>query len=125
VVYGAPELERPPVLEHGTTRVSRWLRVYRTRIALWIAVAEGVFLVFGVIPRLPALAVAIGLIALHFVAGRRLPWPAARQLSWIAAASQAFVALIPLLLILLSTLALIALGLVAIVALVLLFGDRP
>ncbi len=112
------------MLEHGTTRTSRWLREYRTRIALWIAVVEGVFVVFGLVPRLPALAVAVALIALHFTVGRRLRPPALRQLSWIAAASQAFVALIPLLLILLGTLALIAVGLIAVVALVLLFGDR-
>ncbi|MFN2471567.1 MAG: hypothetical protein ABR583_11395 [Gaiellaceae bacterium] len=124
MAFRTSELERRPVLEHGTTRASRWFREYRVRVALWIALAEGLLILFGPIPRLPALVVAVGLIALYFALGRRLRWQVGRQASWIAAASQAFVALVPLLLIVVSTLALIALGLVAVAALVLLFGDR-
>jgi len=39
-----PELERRPVLEHGTSPTGRWLRVHRTRIAIWIAVVEGLLI---------------------------------------------------------------------------------
>ncbi len=124
MVFGTPELERRPILEHGTSRTGRWLRDRRVRIALWIALVEAILVVFGVIPRLPALVVAVGLIGVYFAAGRRLPSYTARQASWIAAASQAFVALVPVLLIVVGTLALIAVGLIAVVALVVLFGDR-
>ncbi len=124
MVHGAPELERRPTLEHGTTRSSRWLRENRVKIALWIAVVEGILVLVGVVPRLAALAVALLVIAGYFALGRGLAMPAARQTAWIAAASQAFVALVPVLAIILGTLALIAVGLIAVVALVLLFGDR-
>jgi hypothetical protein len=124
VVDGMPELERGPTLEHGTTRLSRRLREYRVRAALWIAVVEGVLVLVGAVPRLPALALALLVIVAYFSFARRLAHPAARQVAWIAAASQAFVALVPVLAIIVGTLALIAVGLIAVVAIVLLFGDR-
>ncbi len=124
MVFGTPELERRPILEHGSSRTGRWLRERRVRLALWAAVVEGVLIVFGVIPRVPAILVAVGLIALYLTVGRRLASYTGRQASWIAAASQAFVALIPVLVIVIGTLAVIAVGLIAVVALVVLFGDR-
>ena len=113
-----------PALEHGTTRPGRWLRRYRIRIAFWIAVVEGLLLVFGTISRWGALLVAVLIIVGYFAIGSRLHAPAARDVAWIAAVSQALVALIPVLLIVVSTLALIAVGILAVVALIVLFGDR-
>jgi hypothetical protein len=113
-----------PALEHGTTRASRWLRRYRTRIAFWIAVIEGILLVFHAINRLGALLVAVLIIVGYFAITPRLRSPFARDLAWTAAVSQALVALVPILVILVGTLALIAVGVLAIVALVVLFGDR-
>ena len=124
MVFGTPELERRPILEHGSSRTGWWLREYRVRLALWIAVVEGVLVVVGVVPRLPAIIVAVGLIALYFAVGRRLASYTARQAAWVGAASQAFVALVPVLVVVVGTLALIAVGLIAAVALVFLFGDR-
>ena len=124
MVFGTPQLERRPILEHGTSRTGRWLRERRARLALAVAAVEAVLVVFGVIPRLAALVIAAGLIAIYFAVGRKLPSYTARQASWVAAASQAFVALIPVLLIVLGTIALIVVGLIAVVALVILFGDR-
>ena len=124
MVFGTPELERRPILEHGTTRTGRWLRDRRARIAVAVAAVEAVLIVFGAIPKLAALVVAAGLIGIYFAVGRKLPSYTARQASWVAAASQAFVALIPVLLIVLGTIALVAVGLIAVVALVILFGDR-
>jgi hypothetical protein len=113
-----------PALEHGTTRPGRWLRRYRIRIAFWIAVVEGLLLVFGVISRWGALLVAVLIIVGYFAIGTRVRFPVARDVAWIAAVSQALVALIPILLIVVSTLALIAVGILAVVALIVLFGDR-
>ena len=124
MVFGTPELERGPFLDHGTTRAGRWLREYRLRIAIWVAVVEGVLVLVGAIPRLAAIALALIVLAGYFTFARRLSWDVGRQAGWIAAASQAFVALIPVLAIVVGTLALIALGLIAVAALVLLFGDR-
>jgi hypothetical protein len=124
VVFGAPELERGPLLEHGTTRAGRWLRENRIRIAIWIAVAEGLLVLVGAIPKFAAIVIALLAIVSYFSFARRLTWHTGRQVVWIAAASQAIVALVPVLAIIVGTLALVAVGVIAVVALVLLFSDR-
>jgi hypothetical protein len=113
-----------PVIEHGSTRGSRWLRQSRLKIAFGIAVVEGLLLVFGEISRWGTLLLAVLIIVAYFAFGSRLRQPLARDVAWIAAVSQALVALIPILLIVVSTVALIAVGILAIVALIVLFGDR-
>jgi hypothetical protein len=113
-----------PALEHGSTRPGRWLRRYRTRIAFWIAVIEGLLLVFGAISRWGALFIAALIIIGYFALATRLRPGAARDVAWIAAVSQALVALIPILVIVVGTLALVAVGILAVVALIVLFGDR-
>lgn len=112
------------MLEHGTTTTGRWLRARRLRIALWVAVAEGVLVVFDVIPGWTALLVGIAVIGLYVAVGRRLRSDSARQISWIAALSQGFVALVPLLLFFVGVLAVLALAILAVIALVALFADR-
>jgi hypothetical protein len=113
-----------PAIEHGSTRFGRWLRRYRLRFAFWVAVIEGLLLVFGVINRWAALLVAALVIVLYFAFAARLRPGAARDVLWAAAVSQALVALIPVLVIVVGTLALIAVGILAVVALIVLFGDR-
>jgi hypothetical protein len=117
-------IEQHPVLEHGTTKTDRWLRKYRTRVAVWIAVAEAILLVFGAIDRWGALLVAALVIVGYFLLEHRLPWQSARDVLWIGAVSQALVALVPVLVILVGTLTLIAVGFLAVVALIVLFADR-
>jgi len=118
------ELRHPTVVEHGMSPSGRWLRARRLRLALWIAVLEGLLVVVHVIPKWPALIVAGVLLALYVSLGRRIQSDAVRQASWIAAASQAFMALIPILVIVIGTLTLIVVGILAVVALVVLFADR-
>jgi hypothetical protein len=113
-----------PALEHGTSRTGRWLQRYRLRAAFWIALVEGILLLFGVISRWAALLVAVLIVVGYFVIASRVRAPLARDIAWVAAVSQALVALIPILLIVVGTLALIAVGILAIVALIVLFGDR-
>jgi hypothetical protein len=124
VVYPTPELERGPVLDHGTTRTGRWLRANRIKIAIWIAVAEGLLILLGPIPKLPAIVLAIVIVGIYFWVGRRITFDSGRQAAWIAAASQALVALVPILAIVVGTLALILVGFIAVIALILLFTDR-
>jgi hypothetical protein len=112
------------VVEHGSSQRGRWLRRYRARLALWVAVAEGVLVLLGVIPTWTALIVAGGLLLFYVLVGRNLPTDTARQLSWIAAVSQLFVALLPVLVALLTIVAVIALVVLAVVALALLAVDR-
>jgi hypothetical protein len=113
-----------PVLEHGSTPSSRWLRRYRIRLAFWIALAEAILLIVGAIDKWAALLVAVLVVVGYFAIGSRLRSPAARDVAWIAAVSQAIVALVPILVILVGTLTLIAVGILAVVALVVLFGER-
>lgn len=124
MVYPTPELERGPVLDHGTTRTGRWLRANRIKIAIWIAVAEGLLILLGPVPKLPAIFLAIVIVGIYFWVGRRITFDSGRQAAWIAAASQALVALVPILAIVVGTLALILVGFIAVIALILLFTDR-
>ena len=113
-----------PVLEHRSTRLGRWLRARRVRIAFWIAAIEGLLVVVHAISWWAAVAIAALVVVGWFGLAHRLRSDAARQAWWIAAASQALVALVPILVIIVGTVALIAVGLLAVVALVLLFGSR-
>jgi hypothetical protein len=115
---------RGPALEHASTRPGRWLRERRTRIALLIAVVEGILVLVGVIPEWLALVVAAAVIVGYLAYGRRLGSDSARQTAWIAALSQSVVALVPLLLFVLTALAFIALAVIAVFALIALFADR-
>jgi hypothetical protein len=94
------------------------------RLALWIAVVEGVLVLADVIPTWTALGVAALLILFYLLVGRNLPTDSGRELSWIAAFSQLLVAILPVLVALLTMVAIIALVVIAAVALALLFLDR-
>jgi hypothetical protein len=113
-----------PALEHGSSRIGRWLRARRVRIAFWIAVAEGILVVFHAISWWAAIAVAVLVVGGWFTFAHRLRSDTARQVGWIAAVSQALVALVPVFVLIVGTLALIIVGILAVVALVLLFGSR-
>jgi hypothetical protein len=115
---------RHAALEHGTSRIGRWLRARRLRIALWIAVVEGILIVFDVISGWLALLAAAIVILFYLLVGRELRPGAVRQSSWILAASQMLVALVPVLVFVVGALALIVVGLLAVIALVALFADR-
>jgi hypothetical protein len=114
-----------PAIEAGGTRIGRWLRERRLRIALWVAAIEG--LIVALTPDLTKWTVIIiGAIVLAFyvVAGRNMSWDVARQLSWIAAASQALAVLVVIFAFVLKLVAIVAIVILAIVALVYLFSDR-
>ena len=112
------------MLEHRSSKLGRWLRARRVRIAFWIAVAEGILVVFHAISWWLAIGVAVLVVAGWFSLAHRLRSDTARQAWWIAAVSQALVALVPVLVPVVRTLALILVGLLAVLALVLLFSSR-
>jgi hypothetical protein len=112
------------VLEHRSTPGGRWLRTKRLRIALGIALAEGLLVVLDVVDRWIAVVVAAAVIGFYVLVGRALRAYTARQLSWIAAASQALVVLVPILVVVVTWLAIVALAILAVVALILLLSDR-
>jgi hypothetical protein len=113
-----------PMIEHGSSRTDRWLRVHRVRTAFWLAVAEGLLVVFHVIPWSVALVVAIALVALYFVWARERGSQTFREVAWIVALSQALLAAVPVLVAIVGAFALIVVGLIAVAAVVLLLADR-
>jgi hypothetical protein len=121
--YGS-SLGSSEIVDHGTSRTSRWLRERRVRLAFWIAVIEGLLVAFHAVSWWLAIAVAVSVVVGWFAFAQRLRSDAARQLGWIAAVSQALVALVPIFVLVVGTLALIVVGILAVVALILLFGSR-
>lgn len=113
-----------PVIEHDTTQHGRWLRSHRVRIAIWIAVVEGILVVVHVIPWWAAVIVAALAVLFYFEVGRKSGSDTIRQSSWIIAASQALVALVPILFAIIKTLALVAVAILAVLALIALFAER-
>ncbi|TML59119.1 MAG: hypothetical protein E6G09_13420 [Actinobacteria bacterium] len=113
-----------PMIEGGSTRIGRWLRERRLRLALWVAVIEG--LLVAITPDLTkwtVLVIGTILLAFYIVAGRNMRWDVARQLTWIAAASQALAILVVILAFVLELVAIVAVVIFALVALAYLFSD--
>jgi hypothetical protein len=115
---------RHPALDHGSSRTGRWLRARRLRLALWIAVAEGLLVILDVIGGWTALFVGAAVIVFYLAVGRNLRPDTLRQASWVAALSQVLVALVPVLLFFVGVLAVLALAVLAVVAVVALMADR-
>jgi hypothetical protein len=113
-----------PVINAHSSRVSRWLRERRLRLALWIAVAEGIVVAIrGDISRWTVVVIAALVLLLYVSLRDRITWDAARQVLWIVAASQLLALLVAILAFFVFAIALIAVVLFAIIALVYLFTD--
>jgi apolipoprotein N-acyltransferase len=114
-----------PMIEAGSTRTGRWLRERRVRIALWVAVVEGLIAAFSHdIGRWTILIMAVIVLAFYIVAGRQMKWDVARQLSWIAAASQVLAILVVIFAFILKLVAIVVIVGLALVALYYLFSDH-
>jgi len=117
--------DTPKMIEHGTTKSGRWLRARRTRLALWIAVAEGILVaVLHDVTRWTVIIVAVPLILLYAVWGRNAKSDTARQVTWIAGASQALAVLFVILAKFIGLAALAFVAVAAIVAIAFFFIDR-
>ena len=113
-----------PMIEGGSTRMGRWLRERRLRLALWVAVVEGLLVALTHdLTRWTVLVIAVIVLAFYIVAGRTMRWDVARQLSWIAAASQSLAILVIIVAFILGLLAIVLVALFAVVALAYLFSD--
>ncbi len=113
-----------PAIEAGSTRGGRWLHERRIRIALWVAVIEGLIAAFSHdIGRWTILIMAVIVLAFYIVAGRAFRWDVARELSWIAAASQVLAILVVIFAFILKLVAIVIIVGFALVALVYLFSD--
>ena len=106
--------------------IGRWLYQRRLKIALGIAVLEGIVVaVEKDFSRWTVIIISAPIIAFYLFAGRSLDSDAGRQLSWIAAASQAFAVLLCIVAFVIGAFVLIIAGIFAAIALILILGDRP
>jgi hypothetical protein len=108
-----------------TSRTGRWLFERRLKIALGIAVLEGILVaVEKDFSRWTVIIISAPIIAFYVFAGRALESDTGRQLSWIAAASQAFAVILCVVALVIGAFVLIIAGVFAAIALILLFGER-
>jgi hypothetical protein len=117
-------MDGPATIEHGSNGVGRRLRDSRLRIALVVALVEGILVLVGSIDWWVVLLLAVGAVALYATRGRTARREDVREASWIFAVSQVAVVLVPALALVLTALAVVLLVIVAVVALVVLLLDR-
>jgi hypothetical protein len=114
-----------PMIEAGSTRVGRWLRERRLRLALWVAVIEGIIVALTPdLSRWTVLVIGTIVLAFYVLAGRNMSWDVGRQLSWIAAASQAAALVVVVFAFIVEWLAIGLIGVLAIIALVYLLAEH-
>ena len=113
-----------PVIDAHSTRLSRWLRERRLKIALWIAAGEGLIVALAQgVSRWTVLFLAIALLVVYMFAGRNVRWDAGRQIAWIVAASQILALLVVILVFVVKIFAVILVIAFALIALGYLFLD--
>ena len=111
-------------IEGGSSRAGRWLRERRLKLALWIAVIEGIIVaVRGDISRYTVVILAALVLVIYMLVRDNIRWDAARQLVWVVAASQVLALLVVILAFIVGAVALVLVALFAIVALAYLFSD--
>ena len=97
----------------------------RFKLALGIAVAEGIIVAFAKdFSAWTVIIISVPIIAFYFFAGRTLESRSARDASWVAAAAQALAVCLCIIWLVVGSLALIGAGILAAIVLVLLLGER-
>jgi len=118
-------LEPSGPIEHGSSRLGRWLRPRRIRIALWIAVLEGIVVAISHdYSRWTIITIAIIVLGLYVVVGRRIESDTGRQIFWIAGLSQSLAVIVVIFSFIVIWISLITAGIFAAIALLFLFNDR-
>jgi uncharacterized membrane protein len=119
------EIASGRVVDHGSSRLSRWLRARRIRFALWIAVLEAVLVaIFHDVTKWTVIALAIVACAVYFGVARNSRSDSLRQLGWIFAASQVLAVIAAIVSFIVIWGVIIAIIAFAVVALVVLMTDR-
>ena len=104
----------------------RWLWANRIKVALVIAVFEGLVVAFEEdFSRITVIVIAAPIILFYVLAGRSMDSRLGNEISWVLAASQALAVVAVILAYIIGFLALLLAGAFAVVALYLLFHDRP
>jgi hypothetical protein len=111
-------------IEGGSSRAGRWLRERRLKLALWIAVFEGIVVAIrGDVSRWTVVILAALVLVIYMLVRENIRWDAARQLIWVIAASQVLALLVVILAFIVGMIALVLVALFAVVALAYLFSD--
>jgi hypothetical protein len=119
------ELGQTSTIEHDASRVGRWLRARRFRIALWIAVIEALIAWFtNDLSKWSIVLLAVIFVPIYLYWGRELRSDTIRQILWIAAASQALAVLAVIAAFIALAFVLVVAAIFAAVALVMIFADR-
>ena len=115
-----------PVVEHGSSRSSRWLRERRLRIALAIGFVESILVLSSAIGWFWVFGVAVVAFAVYLYVRRNVKNETARQIAWTAAFSQVMPLFVPLLwgLVKLAAIAILVVAGIAVVGFLLL-DRRP
>ena len=112
-------------VEPRTSGTGRWLAQRRLKIALGVAVLEGILVAIAKdFSAWTVIIVSAPIIAFYLFAGRALESDTGRQFSWIAAASQTFAVILCIVFLVIDALMLIVAGVFAVVALILILGER-
>ena len=112
------------MIDAHSTRAGRWLRERRLRLALWIAVLEGIVVAIrGDISRWTVVIIAALVLLVYMSLRERIRWDAGRQVLWIVAASQVLALLVVILAFIVKVFAIILVIGFAIIALAYLFSD--
>jgi Ca2+/Na+ antiporter len=117
-------MDRPLTIEHGSNRFGRAMRENRLKIALLVALAEGVLVLVGKIDWWVVAILAVVAVVVYVSRGREARREEVREGTWILAVSQLAVVLVPVLALVLTAFAVVLLVFFAIVALVVLLRDR-
>jgi hypothetical protein len=108
------------------TRAGRWIAERRIKLALGIAVLEGIIVAFAKdFSSWTVIVISVPIIAFYLFAGRTLKSDTGRQISWVLAASQAFAVLLAVIALTIKLWVLIIVGIFAVIALILIVGEKP
>ena len=119
------ELGQTSTIEHDASPVGRWLRARRFRIALWIAVLEGLIAWFASdFSKWSIVLLAIVFVPLYLYWGRERRSDTIRQITWIAAASQSLAVIAVIGAFIALAFVLVIAVVFAVIALALIFADR-
>ena len=123
----APEAPAPsPAASTEPPPRQSWLRENRLKVALGIAVAEGLFVALEEdFSRVTVIVIAIPVVLFWLLAGRSLDSELGREISWILAMSQALAVVAAAVAVLIPAIALVLAGIFGAVAAYLLYHDRP
>ncbi|MDX6485359.1 MAG: hypothetical protein QOF43_512 [Gaiellaceae bacterium] len=111
-------------VEHGSSRTGRWLEERRTRLALWIAGAEALVVLFSHdLTKWTVIGLAI-VSVLAWLGGRESGSQTIRQILWIFAASQLLAVIAVILAWIVKWAVIMAVVVFAVLGLVYLFLDR-